>query len=198
MFNLFIWSFHFFRGKYPQGTYFISPKLHLLEDFGLFICYLAPCGLGYYFSHMTCKQGLSERRKIWYWHDDKSKTRLLSQLSARSVVWNQTYQFNQFSTKFLMSGVRLFTNNRQATLLFELNVAVQQLRWCQRKSAILLFCVFRNLERSKFWTSSCPVFGYSKYIELPKRVPKKRTENILMSNFWSNFLTSYGKCLWDL
>ena len=36
-------EFQFLQILHPQGTYFNSPKPHLLEHFGLFICNLAPC-----------------------------------------------------------------------------------------------------------------------------------------------------------
>ena len=36
-------GFQFLQILHPQGTLFNSPKPHLLEDFGLLICNLAPC-----------------------------------------------------------------------------------------------------------------------------------------------------------
>ena len=37
-------GYQFLQILHPQGTLFNSPKLHLLEHFGLIICNLAPCG----------------------------------------------------------------------------------------------------------------------------------------------------------
>ena len=77
------------------------------------------------------KLGLSERREIWYWHDDQNKTRLLHQFPARSVVWNQVYQFKQFVCVAFSLNCCWSSFCKKTTIVYYYKIDPAQTKYCQ-------------------------------------------------------------------